>query len=97
MRKASCKTNYAIPPGETLRETLETIGMNQAELAKRTGLPERSISKIIAGETAITEEFALQLERILGIQASFWYNLERNYQENRIRKFRYPSFRKGGL
>ncbi len=74
--KASCQTNYAIPPGETPHETLETNGMNQAELAKRTGLPENTINKIIAGETAVTEEIAVNLERALGIPASFWNNLE---------------------
>jgi len=25
--------NYAVPPGETLLETIETLGMSQAELA----------------------------------------------------------------
>ena len=39
MTEASCQPNYAIPPSETLRETLETIGMTQAELADRTGCP----------------------------------------------------------
>ena len=33
------------------------------------------------GKAAITAETALQLERVLGIPASFWNNLERNYQE----------------
>lgn len=61
--KASCQTNYAIAPGETLRETLETIGMTQAELADRTGCPKKTINEIIAGEAAITAKTALQLEK----------------------------------
>lgn len=36
--------DYAIPPGETLIETLEYIGMPQAELAERTGLPIKTIN-----------------------------------------------------
>ncbi|HAG99404.1 MAG TPA: XRE family transcriptional regulator, partial [Ktedonobacter sp.] len=34
-------------PGETLLETLETIGMSQAELAKRMGRPVKTINEII--------------------------------------------------
>jgi HTH-type transcriptional regulator / antitoxin HigA len=85
MRNISCQPNYAIAPGETLRETLETIGMTQAELAERTGRPKKTINEIVAGKTAITAETALQLERVLGISASFWNNLERNYQETLAR------------
>jgi HTH-type transcriptional regulator / antitoxin HigA len=33
----SFQPDYAVVPGETLKETLETIGMSQAELAERTG------------------------------------------------------------
>lgn len=44
--KTSCQPNYAIPPGETLRETLETSGMTQVELADRTGRPKKTINEI---------------------------------------------------
>ena len=77
--------DYAVPPGETLLETLEFIGMAQAELAERTGRPKKTINEIIKGKAAITPETALQLERVLGVPASFWNNLERNYQETLAR------------
>lgn len=73
--------DYAVPPGETLLETIEQIGMSQAELAERTGRPKKTINEIINGKTAITSETARQLERVLGIPSSFWNNLERNYRE----------------
>ena len=53
-----------------------------AELAESTGRPRKTINEIIAGKAEITAETALQLERVLGIPASFWNNLERNYQES---------------
>jgi plasmid maintenance system antidote protein VapI len=43
------------------------------------------INKIIKGKTAIMPETAIQLERVLGVPASFWNNLERNYQETLAR------------
>jgi len=73
--------DYAVPPGETLLETIEHSGMTQTELAERTGRPKKTINEIIKGKTAITPETARQLERVLGVPASFWNNLERNYRE----------------
>jgi len=75
----------AIPPGETLKENLEYLGMPQNELARRTGLSPKHINEIIKGKSAITEETALKLEYVLGIPASFWNNLESNYQETLAR------------
>ncbi len=69
-------------PGETLREVLADRGLTQAELAERTGRPKKTINEIIQGKAAITPETALQLERALGISATFWNNLERNFREN---------------
>lgn len=77
--------NYVVPPGETLLDTLEAIGMSQAELADRTGRPRKTINEIIKGKAAITSETALQLERVLGVPAGFWNNLERNYQDAKAR------------
>jgi len=85
MKKTCCQSNYAIPRGETLRETLEAIGMIQTELAKRSGHPKKTINEIIAGKTTITADTALQLERVLGVPASFWNNLGKTYQETKER------------
>ena len=75
------ESDYAVPPGETLLETIEHLGMTQAELAERTGRPRKTINEIIKGKVAITPETARQLERVLNVPASFWNNLERNYRE----------------
>ncbi len=73
--------DFVSPPGETLEETLEVIGMSQAELAERTSRPKKMINEIIQGTAAITPETALQLERVLGVPASFWNERERQYRE----------------
>jgi len=70
------------PPGETLLEVLEERGMTQADLAERTGQPRKTINEIIKGKAAITPETALQLEKALGVPASFW-----NARETRFREF----------
>jgi addiction module HigA family antidote len=70
------------PPGDTLKEALDEIGMTQAELARRMGRPKKTINEIIRGKAAITHETALQLERVLDIPAHFWRALEDNYQQH---------------
>lgn len=78
--------NFAVPPGETLAETLETLGMTQAELAERMGRPLKTINEIVAGKAAITSDTALQLEKVLGVPASFWTNHERIYRDTLARR-----------
>lgn len=73
-------------PGETLQEVLDDRQMTQAELAERMGRPKKTVNEIAQGKAAITPETALQLERVLGVPAGFWNNLERNYREHLARK-----------
>ena len=74
------KPDVVFPPGETLQETLETLGMSRKDLAARTGLTAKHINEIIKGRASISEDTALRLERVLGIDASFWRNLEHQYR-----------------
>jgi addiction module HigA family antidote len=69
------------PPGESLIEILQDRGLSQASLAARTGRPRKTINEIIKGKAPITPSTALQLERVLGVPASFWNNLEKNYRQ----------------
>ncbi|MFA6024072.1 MAG: HigA family addiction module antitoxin [Candidatus Gracilibacteria bacterium] len=74
-------TTILVHPGETLAENLEFLKISQKDLAIRTDLSEKHISQIINGSASISPETALRFERVLGIKASFWNNLEKNYQE----------------
>jgi addiction module HigA family antidote len=68
-------------PGETVRESLEVLGLTQADLARRMGRPPKTINEIIKGKAAITPDTAIELEKALGAPASFWNSLERRYRE----------------
>jgi HTH-type transcriptional regulator / antitoxin HigA len=74
------------PPGDTLQEVLDDRDMSQVELADRTGRSKKMINEIIKGKAPITADTAIQLERVLGVPATFWSNLERNYQDWLARK-----------
>lgn len=69
------------PPGESLQDTIEALGMSQVELASRTGRPKKTINEIVRGKAGITPETAIQFERVLGVPSSFWNNRQRHYDE----------------
>lgn len=68
-------------PGDTILETLEHLKMSQAELAQRLGKTPSKVSDIISGKEPITVNTALQLEKVLNIDAKFWLNREMLYRE----------------
>lgn len=71
--------DYIIHPGETIEEVLEDREMTQRELSIRTGVTEKHISTVIHGQKNISASFAKKLEYALGIEASFWMNLQAVY------------------
>ena len=72
--------DYVVAPGEILEEYLESWGLSQAELARRCGRSPTLISQIIAAKAPITPATALQLEKVLGLDASTWLNMEAKYR-----------------
>ncbi|MEK7223026.1 MAG: HigA family addiction module antitoxin, partial [Pseudomonadota bacterium] len=73
--------DYAVAPGRTLHETIDALGMDQRDLATRTGLSPKHINQIIQGIAPITHETAIGLEKVTGVPARMWNNLEVNYRE----------------
>lgn len=70
-----------IHPGETIKEVLEERGMSQLELSLRTGVSAKHISTVLNGEKNISVTFAKKLEYALGIDATFWINLQTEYDK----------------
>jgi HTH-type transcriptional regulator / antitoxin HigA len=77
--------NIAIAPGETIRENMDFLGMNQKELAARLDITTKHLSNILNGNAPITYDTALKLESVIGPSAQFWMNLETNYQLSKAR------------
>ena len=77
--------DYAVPPGATLLEVIQSKSIKQSELAERMGRPKKTINEIIKGKAEITPETAVQLEHVLGIPAKFRLNLEKNYRLDLVR------------
>lgn len=69
------------PPGDTLRDLMDERALSQAELARRLGRPAQAVNEIVAGKKEITEDTALELERVLQVPAHFWLAREARYRE----------------
>ncbi|CAM4207088.1 ImmA/IrrE family metallo-endopeptidase [Cytophagaceae bacterium 50C-KIRBA] len=69
------------PPGDTIQEHIDFMGMSQAELAERMGRPKEKINDVIKGREPISTATAFQLEKVLDIPASFWLNREKTYRQ----------------
>jgi len=80
-KKYEFDPDYAIPPGETLKELMESLEISQKELSKRTGLTIMSLNRIIKGEQPVTYDTANILELVTNVPAKMWNNLEANYRE----------------
>ncbi len=78
--------DYAVPTGWVIEERLAAQGLSHAELARRCGRSPKLISEIIAGKAPVEPKTALQLERVLGIDASILLGIESHYQLHRVRE-----------
>jgi HTH-type transcriptional regulator/antitoxin HigA len=75
-----------IPPGDTIKEQLDTWGVSQKDFALRMDYTEKHIIDILKGKIEITTEIANRLENVLGISSRFWLGLEQNYRLSLKRK-----------
>lgn len=71
--------NWATHPGEHLAEYIEVNGWSQAEFARIADLTPKLVSTIISGRNPVTPDTALKLERVLGVKAQIWLNLQSNW------------------
>jgi len=84
-KKYEFEPDYAVSPGTTLLEVMESLEMSQKDLALRTGLTEQTLNRIFKGEQPISYETANRLELVTQVPARFWNNLEVQYQEQKAK------------
>lgn len=74
--------DYAVPPGETLREWLDEKGLTQRDLARRAGLSPKHVNQLVHGSVSLSAEIAQRLERVTGVPARMWNRLEADYRSD---------------
>lgn len=78
---------YVTPPGRTLSEKLEEMGLDANDLAARMGYTPKAVNDILQGNCRITPEVAFSLEVITEIPASFWLRRQIAYDEYLAREY----------
>ena len=68
-----------VSPGSILRHELDARGMSEDELSVQAGCDLSDVSGVVRGDLAVTSEFAMKLESVLGIRAQIWLNLQERY------------------
>ncbi len=86
MKTKSSHTRIAIPgqrrpstPGTVIRDLFlgeDGLHITQGVLADRLGVSRQNFNAILNGKRAVTASMALRLERVLGVDAQTWLNLQ---------------------
>lgn len=66
-------------PGAVLRNLFlgqGGLGVTQGQLADKLGISRQNFNAVLNGKRAVTVSMALRLERVLGVDAQTWMNLQ---------------------
>ena len=79
MNKKEYTPIFATHPGELIRDELKERGMTQKQLAAAMDIKPSVLSETVNGKRSISVNMALALERVLGIPADIWMNMQSQY------------------
>jgi antitoxin HigA-1 len=68
-----------VHPGEMLQDELAARSLSQRELAAQLSISPAFVNALIHGKKSVSLGLAMKLETVLGVNASFWLNAQRNY------------------
>lgn len=79
--------SFVVPTGTILKEYMESRNITQKDMAESIGVSEKFVSNLINGKSKLSEEVALNLEKIFpDIKAEFWLDIEQNYRLTLLRQ-----------
>ena len=72
-------------PGLGLKDDIDALGLSVAQAAKGLGVTRQQLYRVINGESAITPEMAVRLEKAIGSTADMWLRMQMNYDLAQVR------------
>ncbi len=79
MEKRKYQSPVAVHPGDLIKEWLAENGMTSKEFSLRTGKPEKTISHILNGKSAIIKDVADRFEIVTGIPSDYILRFQAKY------------------
>ena len=73
-------------PGTLIRDDIEELRVTVAEAAVALGVTRQQLYRVIRGESGISPEMAVRLEKALGGSAEAWLRMQINYDLAQIRR-----------
>ena len=73
-------------PGGVIEDALEYLNCSVAKGAKALGVSRSQLHRIIRGQSAISPEMALRLEKVVGSTMGTWLCAQAAYDEAQVRK-----------
>jgi len=82
-------------PGIMLKEDfLDDLDIKPGSFAKAIGVDRAAIKKIVDGKRAITADMALRFGLFFNMSASFWLNLQKDYELRIVKRDRLDELEK---
>jgi antitoxin HigA-1 len=72
-------------PGAGLKDDIEALGLSIAEAAAGLGVTRQQLYRIIRGQSGISPEMALRLEKAIGGTADGWLRMQLSHDLAQIR------------
>lgn len=85
------RRTIAVHPGEILLEILEQNQISQSALAEHLRISYSTVNEICRGKRGVTPDMAMKLSRALNQNASFWLNLQKNWELSQLDERIYQS------
>ena len=73
-------------PGRSLSYELDYLKLSVAKAADALGVSRSQLHRVIQGESAISPEMALRLEKVIGSTAGSWLRMQAAHDEAQARK-----------
>ena len=87
-------TKNPLHPGRLVRSAIEELGLSVGKAAAALNVSRSQLSRVIAGECALSPEMALRLEAVIGSSADAWLRMQAAYDAAEVRA-RAPEITKG--
>jgi addiction module HigA family antidote len=73
-------------PGSLIRDNIDELGLSIADAAKGLDVTRQQLYKVVKGESAVTPEMAVRLEKAFGGSADTWLRMQMNFDLARARE-----------
>lgn len=73
-------------PGRLVKDELDELGLSVARAAEGLGVTRQQLYRIINGDSAVSPEMSVRLEKAIGSSAEVWLKMQVAYDLAQVRR-----------